>query len=205
MDSQKTISPKNPVKRRSRTRRGNQDLVINVAEARREINLALHLHRSPSSSSPPPPPSNGCDFNNQLLCGSPYCYRLLNTMPQPEPVWSTTAPSVLAAIPSSSSKEALEFEWGESQQAASYSWWLGFLKTLDHQASVNGDDDLEYSKFLLGNSNAFANINGTSNIGDDNDGGVAFVDANSDQSYSLDEWLLFPTTEGEGEPLNLTP
>ncbi|KAF3448017.1 hypothetical protein FNV43_RR08725 [Rhamnella rubrinervis] len=191
------------MKRRSRTRRGTQDLVINVAEARREINLALHLHRSSSSSSTPPPPADGCDFNNQLFCGSQYCYSLLNSMPQPEPVWSTTAPSVLAATPSVPySKEALEFEWGESQQAASYSWWLGFLETLDHQANVNGDDQ-EYSKFLLGNSNAFVNINGTSKIGDDD--GVAFEDANSDQSSSLDEWLLFPTTEGESEPLNLTP
>lgn len=126
-------------------------------------------------------------------------------MPQPEPVWSTTAPSVLAAtptVPSPYSKEALEFEWGESQQAASYSWWLGFLKTLDHQANVNGDDQ-GYSKLLLGNSNAFVNINATSKIGDDD--GVAFVDANSDQSSSLDEWLLFPATENEGEPLNLIP
>lgn len=206
--SQRTVSPKTPVKRRCRTRRCTQDMVINAAEARKEINHALHLHRSSSSSVPPlppPPPSNGCDFNTQLLCGPPYCYPSLNSIPQPEPVWSTTAPSVLAATPSVPyyTKEALEvFEWGsETQQAASYCWWLGFLKTLD-QANVNGDHQ-ECPNYSLGKIDAFVNNNGTSKIGDGCDEVANFVDANSDQSSSLDEWLLLPTTgDDEGEHLN---
>lgn len=206
MASQKTISPKNPMRRRSRPRKGTQDSVINVAEARREIAFALHLHRtssspSPSSSATESPCSSiyGCDLTEQVVCGpsSPYCYPLMESMPIPGPVWSTTAPSVLArnnsgsaAVASASSlaKEVLGFEWGESQEleAASYSWWFGFLKTLD-DANYNAQD----SKYSLGNT--LLTGSGFDKIGEQ----VGCVGENDHQSPSPDEWLLFPTPEDE--------
>ncbi|CAK7339934.1 unnamed protein product [Dovyalis caffra] len=43
--------PRRLAKKRSHTRRGAQDCLINMAEAIREIAHGLHLHRSSSSSS----------------------------------------------------------------------------------------------------------------------------------------------------------
>lgn len=123
-------------------------------------------------------------------------------MPIPGPIWSTTAPSVLASngggapvvVPSASSiaKEVLEFEWEESQKAASYNWWFGFLKTLD---DANNAEDYSKFKYSLGN-NALLNGSCFGKIGEEVGG---FVGANDHQSPSPDEWLLFPTAD-EDEP-----
>lgn len=77
-----------------------------------------------------------------------YCYSLLDAMPIPESVWSTTEPSIMAEPSSSSSSLSLpplsveasivegscvDLEWGsENQASSSYSWWLGFLESLDN-------------------------------------------------------------------------
>lgn len=181
--SEKSNSPAKPVKRRYK--RPSQVCDINYAEVRRQIFHALQLHRSSRSSS-----------SSHAVAG-PQFKSLVESMPLPEPVWSTTAPSVLAHTPSSSSSaaaanmEALEFEWGENQ-ASSYSWWISFLKTLDGNNAEKSKYPmpLESSNWLFGQ-----NQNSNYKVGDQE---TSLVDAN-DHSPSPDEWLMFPTTEDEGE------
>jgi hypothetical protein len=123
-------SLRKPVRRRSHARRpAPNDCVIDMAEARREIAHALHLRRSLSSSSSAAAAAAAaasCFMNrkptisgnrNSIFGGSQYCYSVMESMPLPEPIWSTTAPSILAA-PAPPAMEAPEFEWGENQ--ASY-------------------------------------------------------------------------------------
>uniref|UniRef100_A0A7N2M3U0 Uncharacterized protein n=1 Tax=Quercus lobata TaxID=97700 RepID=A0A7N2M3U0_QUELO len=203
MGSEKRNSLKKPMRRRSsRTRRASssQDCAINMAKARREIAHALHINRSSSTSS-----SSSCVTNAQpILLGntynnydfvrpsfgvSQYCYSLESmtmTMPIPEPIWSTTAPSILAAPPQPG-MEAVEFEWGENNQA-SHTWWLGFLKTLDSKYN-------EETKYPLGALFSQCQQEGPK-LGE-----PPFIDA-SDQSTSPDEWLIFPATEDQGEIVN---
>ncbi|XP_054782444.1 uncharacterized protein LOC129289661 isoform X2 [Prosopis cineraria] len=83
-------------------------------------------------------------YNNMpMFSDAQYCYSLLEAMPMPGPVWSTTEPCVLAEpplstavaeAPTASSEGSVELEWGENQ-ASSYAWWIGFLETLDGNMS----------------------------------------------------------------------
>ncbi|KAB1224519.1 hypothetical protein CJ030_MR2G016408 [Morella rubra] len=175
--------------------------VMNMAEARREIAHALYLHRASSSSFSPSPSSsssssqpaiggestvigNSFDYSNPISGVSQYCYSLIESMPLPEPIWSTTAPSILAAPPPPGAMESPEFEWGENQ--ASYTWWLGFLQTLDGKHS-------EEPNLPFGNSGPlFSQCEEPT-----------FLDS-SGQSSSPDEWLMFPTTEDQGN-INVIP
>ncbi|KAM1576578.1 hypothetical protein ACFX10_032881 [Malus domestica] len=187
--SEKCNSSGKPVRRRFTAKRGSKTRDVDAAEIGMEILHAIQLHRSSSSSSssavpeasaPPPPVYVGPQFDS-----------LAEPMPLPGPVWSTTTPSVLPYAPSSAAMEALEFEWGESQ-AASYSWWLGFLKTLDGKNADKSNYPLP-----LGSSNWLFGQNQNSNCKvDDDQDTVALVDAN-DQSLSPDEWLMFPNTEDD--------
>ncbi|KAB2621867.1 hypothetical protein D8674_024049 [Pyrus ussuriensis x Pyrus communis] len=191
--SEKCNSSGKPVRRRFTTKRGSKTRDVNAAEIRREILHAIQLHRSSSSSSsslsaapeasaPPPPVFVGPRFDS-----------LAEPMPLPGPVWSTTAPSVLPYASSSAAMEALEFEWGESQ-AASYSWWLGFLKTLDGKNAEKSNYPLP-----LGSSNWLfgQNQNSNSNCKVDDDQDTAALVDTIDQSHSPDEWLMFPNTEDD--------
>jgi hypothetical protein len=107
-------------------------------------------------------------------------------MPLPEPIWSTTAPSIVLAAPTPPAMEAPEFEWGENQ--AAYTWWLGFLKTLDNKYNH------EEPKYHFGNSRILftQRCQEAPKLGES-----TFLDG-CDQS-STDEWLMFPTTEDQGE------
>jgi hypothetical protein len=186
-------SLRKPVRRRSHARRpAPNDCVIDMAEARREIAHALHLRRSLSSSSSAAAAAAAaasCFMNrkptisgnrNSIFGGSQYCYSVMESMPLPEPIWSTTAPSILAA-PAPPAMEAPEFEWGENQ--ASYTWWLGFLKTLDSKL-YNEEPRYPFENQELGEP--------------------PFLDA-CDQSCP-DEWLMFPTTtEDQGESDSVIP
>ncbi|KAK9986232.1 hypothetical protein SO802_031183 [Lithocarpus litseifolius] len=186
----------------------SQNCAINMAKAGREIAHALNIHRSSSStsSSSSSPSSSSCvtnaqpillgntynnyDFIRPSFGGSQYCYSLMEsmtmTMPIPEPIWSTTAPSILAAPPQPG-MEAVEFEWGENNQA-SHTWWLGFLKTLDSKYNKE-------PKYPLGALCSQCQQEGPK-LGE-----PPFLDP-SDQSASPDEWLIFPATEDQGEILN---
>lgn len=180
----------------SHTRRFPQESVINMAEARREIVHALNLHRSSSSrvrstvatgeagAALPTignrPPAVGSLVG---LCG--VSYSLTESMPLPEPIWSTTAPSIPVEPPAPT--ESLEcFEWG-GNQAAAYAWWLGFLKMLDGKNICNNiDQNSRYPSSYLEKI-----VNGKLGEG-------IFMDA-SDQNTCTDEWLIFPAIEDEGE------
>ncbi|OMO97685.1 hypothetical protein COLO4_14432 [Corchorus olitorius] len=181
-------------RRRSHTRRSiAQASVINLAEARREIAHALLLHRfSLISSSNPPPISTTTSVAvapcPSWMLGNPYtytinpinpnlacsCYSVVEDMPLhvPEPVWSTTAPSLPAAPPP---LEALEFlQSGESQAAAS-TWWFAFLDALD------GNIQTTNSHFVDHNSSEQQRH--IPKMGDP-------TNAPDQNNASLDEWLV---------------
>ncbi|XP_011032576.1 PREDICTED: uncharacterized protein LOC105131352 [Populus euphratica] len=187
--------PRRPMRRRSHTRKTNtQDRVINMGEARREIAHALHLHRSSSASSPSASSSGASRRDPTILLGNNYsnyginnkscfarnsqylCYSLTDTLPTPEPVWSTTTTTTALTTPPS--MESTEFEWGENQ-AASYSWWLGFLKTLDGNSNT---PCLKDEAEMISNPRVFE-------------------ESSHDQltSISTDEWLTFPNNEDQDE------
>ena len=110
-------------------------------------------------------------------------------MPLPEPVWSTTAPSVTAAPPGLEAMEVLE--WGENQ-ASSYTWWLGFLRALDGN-NIEKTKHPFVDNIVKENSGAVLEQQEiSSKLGEP----TSNVGA-SDQNASLEEWLMFPTTEDD--------
>lgn len=183
------VRPTKPMNRRLlHTRRVSKDCVIDMAEARREIVHALHLHRSSSSGTKRENTILGNNNVNKpnLTVGSQfYCYPLVNTLPTPEPIWSTTAPSILAAAPAPVVEE-LEFEWGEnesssSSSSSSWSWWLGFLKTLDKNNDSNCvEEELNVDNFVVEKS-----------------GDLSFVEQSDDLGSFPDEWLVVPTNDDD--------
>ncbi|PRQ42754.1 hypothetical protein RchiOBHm_Chr3g0461071 [Rosa chinensis] len=183
-------------RRRSRPRSLNP-LNINVAEARRQVYHALILHRTSSKSSFQS--SSSSSSSHDVVSGT--STQLLQSMPLPEPVWSTTAPSVPPHVPYSGgpAMEAadIEFEWGENQ-ASSYTWWLAFLKTLDGNNSTTSTVPQEFKYPLaLGSSNLFFGRR---------PGGNFKVEEADEQIPSPDEWLIIPTTENhEGEFNHVIP
>ncbi|XP_054782445.1 uncharacterized protein LOC129289661 isoform X3 [Prosopis cineraria] len=129
-------------------------------------------------------------YNNMpMFSDAQYCYSLLEAMPMPGPVWSTTEPCVLAEpplstavaeAPTASSEGSVELEWGENQ-ASSYAWWIGFLETLDGNMSSEKVKCPFVENVVNEDSKGF---------GYDS----TFVDA-TDQSRCLDDWLMVPTME----------
>lgn len=188
-------STRKPMRRRAHTRRVPQDCIINMAEARREIVQALQLHRSSMKQTTKSTGILAVTATPFVASSSLCCYNsLTESMPLPEPIWSTTAPAISAAPPSV--VESLEFEWGENQ-AASYSWWLGFLKTLDSKI-------VEHSKYphLEKISNVMENSRA---VFDDHHDGSKLGDGDRDESgqnSSPDEWLMFPSSDDQGETTN---
>lgn len=127
-------SQKNPITRRSRSRKTTQNCLINTAEARREIVNALHIHRSASSSPSPSPsssrfPRKRCSMRRSTCNHGTIKPRI--TVASSQTIWSTTA--------TANSTEDLEFEWVENG-AASYAWWLGFLKSLDGKSTSSATE-----------------------------------------------------------------
>ncbi|KAB2098536.1 hypothetical protein ES319_A01G245600v1 [Gossypium barbadense] len=178
----RTCSSKPLMRRRSRTRKTGQGGVINMDEARREVAHALHLHRSTPTS---PLPSSGVGNPSYYSYAKSCCYSLVEAMPPPEPIWSTTAPS-LPATPPPDLETVQILEWGENQ-AASYAWWLGFLRALDGNNNImsktkdppfvdNAVSLKDHSPLLLGQYEA-------------GEWGL------TDQNACLDEWLMFPPTQ----------
>ncbi|KAK7349732.1 hypothetical protein VNO77_07349 [Canavalia gladiata] len=161
-----------------------------------ETNLHEELHRS-SSSSPLCVKEKEANvtgnINNNIFSheislsmfsDAQYCYSILEAMPLPGPTWSTTAPCVLAEPQSSTHIEGSleELEWGENQ-ASSYTWWLGFLESLDDNMSscekldhpfIDKNVEIQDSKLLSFDS--------------------SFVDA-IDLTSSPDDWLMIPPME----------
>lgn len=196
--SQRGDFPRKPMKRRSHTRKVPRETVINMAEARRQIAQALQLHRSSLSSSLSTTMSmaepSGCygydEFEKRGTIFSDsqhFCYSILESMPVPQPIWSTTAPSVLR-LPVAPMEEQEIFEWGDGQ--ASYTWWLGFLKALD----VNSSNDTEYTNAESGS--AVGMMSSMCQDGLESEEAL-FVEA-SDYSSFADEWLIVPITEDGG-------
>ncbi|KAJ6299794.1 hypothetical protein OIU76_020726 [Salix suchowensis] len=134
-----------------------------MAEARREIAHALHLHSNPRH----------------------HCYSLTDTLPAPEPVWSTA--TTTTAVKGPPPMETEEFEWGENQ-AASYSWWLGFLKTLDgNSATPFVKDETE----MISDPGVFGQCEiHVSGLEESSHGQL---------TSTTDEWLTFPDNEDQDE------
>ncbi|KAK3227429.1 hypothetical protein Dsin_007291 [Dipteronia sinensis] len=169
-----------------------------MAQARREIVHALHLHRSSSSRT-------STSTSTSSSSSSSSSATILESMPIPGPIWSTTQPSIPVAapvvVPVAATMEGFEFEWGSSEnQASSYTWWLGFLKALDSKNNNNNNNivDQNYSKYpclerihhLMG---------GGHNLCDVDHQAPDSVDATHDdqQNSSPDQWLMFPTNDDD--------
>ncbi|KAJ6425155.1 hypothetical protein OIU84_025850 [Salix udensis] len=189
-----------PVRRRSHARKTNtQDRGVNMAEARREIAHALHLHRSSSSSSGASKrdPINllgdnysNYGINNKSFCfaSNPrhHCYSLTDTLPAPEPVWSTA--TTTTAVKAPPPMETAEFEWGENQ-AASYSWWLGFLKTLDGNSAT---------PFVKDETEIISDPGGVYGQCEIHVSGLE-ESSHGQLTSTTDEWLTFPDNEDQDE------
>ncbi|KAH7864955.1 hypothetical protein Vadar_000352 [Vaccinium darrowii] len=153
MGCRKRNSTGNLPRRRSKRRKGGQHSGFSMAEARREVFSALHLHRSSSSSSSidsitrylgqlmhTSSTSRGDDGNigEFVSCtyGSSqchrYCYSVLDSLPLPQPTWSTTAPSIITIstppLPPPPFPPPTEANWAE-KWASSYACWMGFHST----------------------------------------------------------------------------
>ncbi|KGN58710.1 hypothetical protein Csa_002623 [Cucumis sativus] len=197
--SQRTSFPRKPTKRRSHTRKVPTEAVINMAEARRQIAEALQLHRSSLSSSSSTTTSmaepSGCyvfQFEKKpIVSGSQhFCYSIMESMPVPQPTWSTTEPSVVRS-PVAPMEEQEIFEWGDGQ--ASYAWWLGFLKALD----VNISNDTEYENAGSGSAVGMSSMVLTRCQDGLESGEALFLEA-SDHTSLADEWLIIPIGEDGG-------
>ena len=197
--SQKTDFLRKPMKRRSHTRKIPRESVVKMAEARRQIAQALQLHRSSMASSfsttmsmAEPIGCHGCEFEKKLMfSGSQhFCYSILESMPVPQPTWSTTAPSVLRS-PEATMEEQEIFEWGDGQ--ASYAWWLGFLKALD----VDSSNDTEYPNAGNGNAVGMSSMVLTQCQDGLESGEALFLEASDNTSFT-DEWLIIPIGEDGG-------
>lgn len=203
--SKKNNSPRtSTIRRRSSSRRASQSSFINVAEARREVASALNLHRSSSSPYSPSASSRRSSYNYKYgiskatVAGPQYCcYSLLETLPLPEPTWSTTPPAIFAApsiVATPPLLEAIEFEWEESF-TTSYAWWLGFLKSLDGKSTEESKYPFE-ENVVMRNSWLFGQRQDGPKLGES-----PCLDANDQSSY-LDEWLMIPPTEDVSEMKN---
>ncbi|AES79706.1 hypothetical protein MTR_7g071570 [Medicago truncatula] len=105
------------------------------------------------------------------------CYYLLEAMPLPGPTWSTTGPTILAEPPSLI-EASMELELGENNQASSYTWWLGFLKGLDGNMSI----EKKMEKEIVMEHNKGVSFESK------------FVDA-IDLGCCPDDWLIIPPME----------
>ncbi|KAI4353490.1 hypothetical protein L6164_002436 [Bauhinia variegata] len=158
---------------------------------RREIAYALQMQRS----SPSPPciaeseaeipligKVSNFEIDMPMFSGAQYCYSLLEAMPLPEPIWSTTSPCVLAEPPAAPNSEAsMEFEWAENQ-ASLHSWWLEFLKSLDgNMGSEKLNCSFLESNIVVDNAKV---LNHES----------PFVDG-IDDSCCADDWLMIPSMD----------
>lgn len=192
--SQRKEFPRKPMKRRSHTRKVPRESVINMAEARRQIAHALQLHRSSLSSMSVAEPSGcyGFQFEKKpMFSGSQhFCYSIWESMPVPQPTWSTTAPCVLRS-PVAPIEEQEIFEWGDGQ--ASYAWWLGFLKALD----VNSSNETEYPNAESGSAVGMSSMVLTQCQDGLESGEALFLEASEHGSFA-DEWLIIPISEDGG-------
>lgn len=175
----------------------SQGRFINGAEARGEIAGAFNLYKSSLYS--PATSSWGRSFSNNngrgigraTVAGPQYCcYSLLETLPLPEPTWSNTPPSILAApsiVATPPPLEPTDFEWEESF-AASCTWWLGFLKSLDGKRSEEPKRPFE-ENVVMRNTGVFGHHQDGPMPGE-----TPCLDVN-DQGLYLDEWLMTPTED----------
>lgn len=124
------------------------------------------------------------EINLSMFSDVEYCYSLLEAIPLPGPTWSTTAPCVLANPPSYSSAPPIEgsseLEWGSENQASSYTWWLGFLQSLDEKLNLPP-------------------YGGKKNAGMENAKLISL------EPSFVDDWLMIPTLEKDLEDMVVIP
>lgn len=159
-------------RRRSHSRKTLSNCLINFAEARREVAKALRRHRSAITTtaqygsrlgrglSYPIIDKRGSPSNSPSLSSSEgnCCYPLVKAHVQgvAGPTWSTTGPSIVSGP--TSILEALEFDervitHDENSFAASYTWWVAFLESLDgknNQQKIDQKPSLDHGARILG-------------------------------------------------------
>ena len=190
MGSGEKNSPSKPTRKRPCRRSSQGHFIINLADANRDIS-------SPPCVAEGDPvlqgKSTNCDINMPVFSDAQYCYSLLEAMPLPGPIWSTTSPSVMAEPPPSVSapiNNSVDFEWVENQDS-SYSWWLGFLKSLDENVNAEDLNSQLLENFVMENSKILGHE-------------LAFVDG-MDQNCCPDDWLMIPTVEKDLGDINIMP
>ncbi|XP_009620569.1 uncharacterized protein LOC107811925 isoform X1 [Nicotiana tabacum] len=202
MDSKKNNSPRKRLRKYHTRKAPFISSYIDMAEARREIVHALQLHRS-SSSSPTPSINNPKKYTllGQRAVSSQqyYYYSIVESMPIPEPTWSTTAPAILTTLPPlpPPPPPPLPFSSGEVPE---FEWWIGFLKSLDCKKSAsNGEVVIEKyfpleENVLMENPKAgFGQLEHGLNSESPN-----CIDKNDDPNYQFpDEWLIIPTADDD--------
>lgn len=164
-----------PRRKRSHSRKTLSNCLINFAEARREIANALQYHHRRSLS----PPKN--HFSSPLVDGDIGSFSTKSPkFSSPEKaqtqrdIGPTRAKSETPVVAGPTPIwEVLDFGDVESNFAASYSWWVGFLESLD------GKNHQESSKPVI--SNGAEALGQAHDSCDDGSG--------SSSSSSLDEWL----------------
>lgn len=120
------------------------DSPMDMAEARREIVNALHIHRSCSRHNHYYKSQENTNSNTTATSASSSSqlhYPLAESVRLPEPVWSTTEPNSSAEVEEQEGEVVVleEFDWPESNyvSSSSYTWWLGFLNSLDSNTGAN--------------------------------------------------------------------
>ncbi|XP_060206265.1 uncharacterized protein LOC132633874 [Lycium barbarum] len=166
---------------------------MDMAEARREIVHALELHRSSSSSSSSFSNPMNYAVSGQRVNSQQFYYSIVESMPIPQPTWSTTAPAIHTAPPplllppspppSSFAGEVPEFDW-----------WIGFLKSLDGKKSTSRQRYLPLEEdILMENSKVLSQLHDGLKNEPPN-----CIGANDDPSYQFpDEWLIIPTADDD--------
>lgn len=151
------------------------DSPMDMAEARREIVNALHIHRScsrhhhcyKSQENTNAIASSASSSSSQLH------YPLAESVRLPEPIWSTTEPNSSAEI-EEQEQEVIVLDWPESNyvSSSSYAWWLGFLSSLDSNIGANHHQILrtseELSEVITDNNNNIMNNNENENENEQN-------------------------------------
>ncbi|XP_049352585.1 uncharacterized protein LOC125817039 [Solanum verrucosum] len=178
MDSKKMISPRKRIRKYHTRKAPIINSYTDMAEARREIVHALHLHRSSSFNNP-----NNYALLGQRVNSQQYYYSIVESMPIPKPTWSTTAPAIHTAPPPPPPPPP-------PPSSSEFDWWLGFLKSLDVKKNTSRNDshEVDLQKYfpeniLMENSKVISQLQ---------DG------LKKDSTNNLiDEWLIIPTPDDD--------
>ncbi|KAF5187583.1 hypothetical protein FRX31_022831 [Thalictrum thalictroides] len=113
----------------------------------------------------------------------------MEPLPCPQPTWSTTPPSIHPP-PLVPMEMIHEFEWGDNL-ASSYTWWIGFLKSLDGKKGNIQHENEGKHPLLFGEGIHHNKFHNSPKHGDLHFNNMGM----EDQTSVLDEWLTVPASD----------